>query len=105
VTNYGSSSKNDLAWKVSVIDSSTDKVIATIPVGVGPNGVAYDPDNGKIYVTNTFSNNISVIDGSNNDVVATILVDTHPFGVVYNPDNHDIYVANYDSNTVSAIHQ
>jgi YVTN family beta-propeller protein len=74
-------------------------------VGVGPNGIAYDSDNGKIYVANTFSNDIYVIDGSNNKVVASIPVDTRPYGVVYDPDNHDIYIASYDSNTVSVIDQ
>jgi YVTN family beta-propeller protein len=53
--------------------------------------VSLGPDNGKIYVANTLSNDIYVIDGFNNNVVASIPVDTHPYGVVYNPDNHDIY--------------
>jgi len=62
------------------------------------------PDNAKIYVANTLSNDIYIIDGTNNSAVASIPVGTHPYGVVYNPDNHDIYIANYDSNTVCVIH-
>jgi len=62
------------------------------------------PDNAKIYVANTLSNDIYIIDSTNNSAVASIPVGTHPYGVVYNPDNHDIYIANYDSNTVCVIY-
>jgi len=37
---------------VSVINGTT--VIATIPVGTWPEGVAYDPSNGYIYVADWF---------------------------------------------------
>jgi len=37
---------------VSVINGATNTVIANIPVGSEPVGVAYDPSNGYIYVTN-----------------------------------------------------
>ncbi|MFL6435027.1 MAG: hypothetical protein ACJ71O_14995 [Nitrososphaeraceae archaeon] len=55
--------------------------------------VSLSPDNAKIYVANTLSNDIYTIDGTNNSAVASIPVGTHPYGVVYNPDNHDIYIA------------
>src|SRR2546428_12221555 len=50
-------------------DSGGGAVVATIPVGDYPRGVAYDPGNGYIYVANTLSNNVSVISGRT--VVAT----------------------------------
>jgi len=48
---------------VSVINGATNTVIATIPVGTWPVGVAYDPSNGYIYVTNFDSGTVSVING------------------------------------------
>jgi len=42
--------------------------------GMGPAGVAYDPSNGYIYVTNVFSGTVSVINGATNAVIATIPV-------------------------------
>jgi len=45
-------------------DGTTFKVIATIPVGSMPAGVAYDPSNGYIYVTNYGSGTVSIISTS-----------------------------------------
>ena len=59
VTNSGSDN-------VSVIDGKTNKVVATIPSGYLPNGVASDETYSKIYVTNSGSNKVSVINGINN---------------------------------------
>lgn len=79
-------------------------MVATIPVGNGPNGITLDSSSGRIYVTNTFSNNVSVIDDSKNKVITTILVGTNPYGIVYNTSNHHVYVANHGSNSISVIH-
>ena len=48
VTNLGSGT-------VSVIDTDTNTVIATITVGSGPAGVAVSPDGTRAYVTNLSS--------------------------------------------------
>ena len=37
---------------MSVIATATNTVTATIPVGVGPAGVAVSPDGSKVYVAN-----------------------------------------------------
>ena len=46
---------------VSVIDPATNTVVATIPVGDSPYGVAINPTNGLVYVTNVHSNTVSVV--------------------------------------------
>ena len=46
---------------VSVIDTNIYTVIDTITVGVNPTGVAYDPENDRMYVTNAGDNTVSVI--------------------------------------------
>ena len=45
-------------------DGTTFKVIANITVGSSPAGVAYDPSNGYIYVTNAGSGTVSIISTS-----------------------------------------
>jgi YVTN family beta-propeller protein len=93
---------------VSVINTATNTVVATIPVGVSPSGVAVTPDGTRAYVTNAGSAapnsaNVSVINTATNTVVATIPVGTQPTGVVFTPDGTRAYVTNFVNNTVSVI--
>jgi YVTN family beta-propeller protein len=113
VTNYGgssssSSSSNADANKVSVIDSSSDKVVDTVSVGNRPLAITYNPSNNNIYVANTFSDTMSVIDSSkNNNVISNIAVGHFPgnssSGVAYNSKNGNMYAANIGSDSLSEI--
>ena len=96
ITNFNSNT-------VSVIDTATDMVIATVPVGLRPGGVAVTPDGSKVYITNEDSNTVSVIDSATNTISATIPVGLVPFGVAVTPDGSKVYVANGGSGTVSVI--
>ena len=60
IANFGSNT-------VCVIDTVTNNIIVTIPVGSYPYGVAASPDGSKVYVTNGGSNTVSVIDTATND--------------------------------------
>ena len=56
---------------VSVIDTENNNLIATVPVGIGPLGVAASPDGTRIYVTNSNYGRrgaVSVIDTATNIV-------------------------------------
>ena len=84
---------NLVSANVSVIDTATNTVIATIPVGIGQNGVAVTPDGSKVYVTNVNVPFVSVIDTGTNTVIATIFVGgLSPFGVAVTPDGSNVYV-------------
>ena len=74
---------NDGSGDVSVIDTATNTVTATIPAGSEPFGVAVTPDGCKVYVANGASNNVSVIATATNRVTAAITVGRGPvaFGV------------------------
>ena len=95
VTNAGSGT-------VSVINTATNSVLTTVPVGVSPEQVAVSLNGLFAYVTNPGSDNVSVIDTATNTVVATILVGTGPAGIAATP-NGAVYVANSGSNNVSVI--
>src|SRR5436190_1852037 len=86
---------------VSVIDTATNTVVATVAVGSFPFGVAVDPAGSRAYVTNNNSNNVSVIDTATNTVVATVAVGSFPFGVAVDPAGSRAYVTNGGSNNVS----
>src|SRR5205814_4182247 len=53
---------------VAVIDTAANSMIATIPVGLDPMGIAITPDGTHVYVTNFVSNTVSVIDTATNTV-------------------------------------
>jgi YVTN family beta-propeller protein len=87
----------------SVIDGTTNSVVADMAVGTEPSSVAVNPNTNLIYVANIGSHNVSVIDGTTNSVVADIAVDRRPTSIAVNPNTNLIYVANIRSNTVSVI--
>jgi YVTN family beta-propeller protein len=68
---------------VSVIDTATNMVVATVPVGVGPRGVAINPNGAFAYVANSGDNTVSVISTATNAVVATIPVGNFPIGIAF----------------------
>ena len=65
---------------VSVIDTETDKIIATIPVGRRPWNMAITPDGRKLYVANGRSDSVSVIDTETLKPVAEVKVGKLPWG-------------------------
>jgi YVTN family beta-propeller protein len=86
--------------------AKADSVIGNpIPVGSGPYNDLFDPDNGNVYVANTFSHSVSVISGKTNNVMTNVTVhsgDT-PRELAYDSANGKLFVANVYSNTVSVI--
>jgi YVTN family beta-propeller protein len=96
VTNLGTNN-------VSVINTATNMVTATIAAGTEPIGVAVSPDGTTAYVTNLGTNNVSVINTATNMVTATIPVGMGPDGVAVSPDGTTAYVTNTGSGNVSVI--
>jgi YVTN family beta-propeller protein len=93
---------------VSVIDTATNSVTATVNVGNNPYGVAVTLDGKRVYVANSGINTVSVIDTATNKVTATVNVGDNPCGVAVTPDGNKVYVTNsgnysIHSNTVSVI--
>jgi YVTN family beta-propeller protein len=88
---------------VSVIDTATYNVVATIPVGQYPAAIAIAPNGAFAYVANFNSNSVSVIDTTTNTVTATISVGTGPWGIAITPNGAFAYVANYTAASVSVI--
>jgi len=84
---------------VSVIDASTNSVIATIAVGVGAKGVSVNPVTRLAYVTNVSDNTVSVIDIVTNTVVNTIALPTaSPTGVAVDTANNKVFISNNYTN-------
>ena len=94
---------NDSSTNVSVYFTQ-DQYIGNTTVQSEPVGIAFDPYNNYIYVTNCVSSTVSVINPSN-VVIKNISVQSEPAGIAFDPYNNYIYVTNYGSATVSVINQ
>ncbi len=72
---------------VSVIDTATKAVVATVAVGTEPVGVAVSPNGAHAVVANAGagSTTVSVIDTTTNTVTADIAVEDRPFAVALTP--------------------
>lgn len=88
---------------VSVVDITTNTLIATIGVGNNPQRVALSADSTFAFVTNQASNSLSIIDAIDNTVVATVGVGASPTGVVATANAPLVFVANQGDNTISIV--
>ncbi len=94
---------------VSVIDTASNIVIATVGVGSEPFALAITPDGARVYVANDGMATVSVIDAASNKVIATVEVGSNPSMVItpqalaITPDGASVYVANYTENAVFVI--
>jgi YVTN family beta-propeller protein len=94
---------NSSGASVSVVDTATNTVVATIATGPRPIGLAITPDRTRLYVANSDSDSISVVATSTNTVIGTIGVGAFPQGLALSPDGSHLYVTNSFSDFVSVI--
>ena len=70
---------------VDIIDTATHLVIATIPMGLDPQQLAFIPGSSLAYIANQLSNNIFVIGSLTNAYVSSFLAGTGPVGLAITP--------------------
>ena len=78
---------------VSVIDTGTRAVLATLPVAAGPDGIAITPDGGTAFVSGSSASSVSVIDTATDKVARSIEVGKGPQGLAITPDGRWLLVA------------
>src|SRR4029077_16991586 len=78
---------------VSVIDTATGKVVATVPVAAGPHGMAITKDGRWVFVSGDHSSQVSVIDTATDSVAQAIEVGKGPHGATLTPDGKQLLVA------------
>ncbi|MFI7407292.1 YncE family protein [Streptomyces sp. NPDC049627] len=89
--------------RAAMNEPNTDQpcVVAAIPVGAKPAGVAVDVHD-HVFITNSGANTVSVINSVTNTVSATLNVGLRPESVATDPQ-FGVYVANGGNYTVSAL--
>jgi YVTN family beta-propeller protein len=102
---------------VAVVDTVANKVVTTVPVGVNPKGIAFDPDRGLIYVVNqnrdpnspedylyaTNPGSVSVIDAATNSVTQTIGVGRAPQYAALDTNAHRLYISDEGENSIAVV--
>lgn len=96
------------AGYVSVLDTTINKVTATIPIPAGPpQFVSFSPDGRRAYVsifnTERTVHLIGVLDTRTNTLLATIPVGTRPFASATSPDGSLLYVPSHDDGRLDVI--
>lgn len=100
---YANNNNSGTGTTVSVIDTSTDTVIATIPGFNAPAGMAYDAASNRLYVTNVAGNTVSVVDTVTNTIAGTLTGFSGPNSPAYDASTGKLFVVNQAANTVTAI--
>lgn len=93
---------------LSVVDTATTSVIASVPVGFFPRSVAVNSAGTRVYTVNldSFSgsqSSVSVIDAASNTVLATVPVGLGAEEVAVHPAGTFVYVTNGLAGTLSVI--
>ncbi len=96
VVNYNSGN-------VSIINTTTNKVVANPDVGSIPHHIAYDPANGYVYVPNYGTSNISVLSGT--AFLTNLSSKYAPFGVIYDSNVSDMVVSVFSGGCSSGLVQ
>ncbi|WP_213955350.1 plastocyanin/azurin family copper-binding protein [Variovorax sp. dw_954] len=78
---------------VSVVDIDAAKVVATVPVAAGPDGIVVSADGKSVFVSGSGASSLSVIDAGKDSVGKTIEVGSGPQGLALGPDGKQVLVA------------
>jgi YVTN family beta-propeller protein len=85
---------NGASDNVTVIQQPANTPIASIPIGHGAEGAAFDSVSGYVYTANYGSNNVSVLDPATNTLVRGITTGNFPEDLGVDTVSGDVFVAN-----------
>ncbi|HJY85792.1 MAG TPA: beta-propeller fold lactonase family protein [Candidatus Acidoferrales bacterium] len=95
---------NRAANTLSVMDTASDKVVASLESGGRmPIRVKFTLDGKQVWVSNARSNAVAVFDASSRHLLATIAVGAVPVGIEMAPDGKRAFVANTNDNQVTVL--
>jgi YVTN family beta-propeller protein len=97
---------NQLSTSISVIDTTSNAVIANIPAGQTPQSITVNPSGTRIYVSthaDGINGLVTVVDTSSYQILANIPVGRNPTGLAVNPAGTRLYVLNSGDNTMSVV--
>jgi YVTN family beta-propeller protein len=91
---------NTKSDSVSVIDTDTFEVLATIPLGNGkPNRIVFQPDGKRAWVVYDKSHDLGVIDAETRKLVRRVKIVGNPYNLNFTPDGRHLLVLDWSSDT------
>ena len=96
-------SNEDIESGVTVIDTVSGKVAATIKTGRGPHEITFTQNDSTAFVTNKADGTLSVIDISKLALVKSIPIGAQPVSLAFSPLSRTVYVANEGDGTIVAV--
>ncbi len=88
---------------VAIVDTRTLREIARVPGGVFPDGIAYDPKDRRIFVSDELGSAVLVIDADSNRLMARIAPGGEVGNVRYDPITARIYAPIQSRNALAVI--
>ncbi len=99
----GSVPPQNVVGRVIAISPTTGKIAGEVTVGNTPTGLAFDPSNGYLYVSNAGSGNVTVVNATTMHAVDSIIVQGEPVGEALDSQRGTLYVSDISSGTISVI--
>ena len=91
---------NTKSDSISVIDTTTFEVVATIPLGRGkPNRVVFHPDGKTAWVVYDKSRDLGVVDADARKLVKRVKIGGNPYNLGFTPDGRHLLVLDWASDT------
>jgi serine/threonine-protein kinase len=88
---------------VTVLNAHNNGIVAEMPVGETPHGIAISPDGSRLAVTSYSGNQVFVVSTATNQDVARIPVGRTPLEITYSPDGRYIFTVSNEDNEVTVI--
>ena len=94
---------NREADTVSIIDTKSDEVVATLDCEGFPIRVRFTPDGKRVLVSSARAGSVAVFDVKERKLIERIETGSAPIGILIEPDGKRAYVANTRANFVSVV--
>lgn len=99
----GNDGANAAESGVTVIDTTTNKVVSHIKTGLGHHEIAFTDDDRVAFITNKDSGTVSLIDVRKLAVEKEIKTGQQPVAIAFSSLSQTVYVANEGDGTITAI--
>ncbi|WP_313350849.1 YncE family protein [Paracoccus sp. (in: a-proteobacteria)] len=90
--------------EAAIVDLTSGEVrVIALPGAKSASGVAYDPQEGLIFVASQATDNLLIVKAETGEVIHDVAVGAGPLNVAFEPVSRNAYVANRGAGTISVV--